>query len=503
MRGALARLYGVLRGPDPRPETFVLAGSLFLRLLALVYLIAFVSLWTQIDGLIGRNGILPAQRFFDEARQQLGASRWYRLPTLCWLSPGDGFLHVMCAAGVVLAILLAAGIAPVPVLLLLWTAYLSLVMAGQTFLSFQWDILLLEAGFLAMFLPGAPWSLRPRLLAAPRREGLFLERFLLFKLMFLSGITKLLSGDATWRDLTALRYHYEAQPLPSWIGWYAHQSPPWFQAVSCVGMYVIEIGLPFLIFAPRRPRLVAAGGLIALQFLIAATGSYCFFNLLTLSLCVLLLDDRLLGRVSGRRLADRAAGTAPAPRRAAVLPAAVLLAAASTIALLDEMLGTAGRGTAVTAAILGPIEPFRTINGYGLFRVMTTQRPEIIIEGSDDGLTWKPYEFRWKPGDPKRRPRFAAPHQPRLDWQMWFAALGPQRSAHWLEGLVRRLLEGSPEVLGLLRENPFPDRPPRLLRMVMYRYRFSDRAARRATGDWWVRERVGVLLPPVSTDPMR
>ncbi len=481
----------------------MLAGSLFLRLLALVYLIAFVSLWTQIDGLIGRNGILPAERFFDAARQQLGASGYYQLPTLCWLSPGDGFLHVLCAAGVMLSLGLAAGIAPVPVLFLLWAAYLSLMIAGQTFLSFQWDILLLEAGFLAMFLPGEPWSLRPRLLAAPRREGLFLERFLLFKLMFLSGITKLLSGDPTWRDLTALQYHYETQPLPSWIGWYAHQLPPWFHALSCAGMYVIEIVLPFLIFAPRRPRLVAAGGLIALQVLIAATGSYCFFNLLTLSLCVLLLDDRVLGRVSGRRLAERAAGIGPARRRAAVLPAALLLAAASALALLDEMLGTARQGTALTAALLGPIEPFRTINGYGLFRVMTTERPEIVIEGSDDGVTWKPYEFRWKPGDPERCPRYAAPHQPRLDWQMWFAALGPQRSAHWLEGLARRLLDGSPEVLGLLRENPFPDRPPRLLRMVMYRYRFSDPASRRTTGDWWQRERVGLPLPPVSKGPMR
>jgi hypothetical protein len=181
----------------------------------------------------------------------------------------------------------------------------------------------------------------------------------------------------------------------------------------------------------------------------------------------------------------------------------VLLGAASAISLLDEMLGTARQGTTVTAAILGPIEPFRTINGYGLFRVMTTTRPEIIIEGSDDGVTWTAYEFRWKPGDLKRRPRFAAPHQPRLDWQMWFAALGPQRSAHWLQGLARRLLEGSPEVLGLLRGNPFPDRPPRLLRMVMYRYRFSDPASRRATGEWWVRERVGLLLPPVSLEAMR
>jgi hypothetical protein len=497
-----------LRRGGAGPDSFVLASSLFLRLLALVYLIAFVSLWTQVDGLIGRNGILPAGRFFDAAREQLGASRYWRLPSLCWLAPGDAFLHVLCAAGVVLALLLAAGAAPVPVLFLLWAAYLSLSIAGQTFLSFQWDILLLEAGFLAMFFPAAPWSIRPRLLDAPAREGLLLERLLLFKLMFLSGITKLLSGDAAWRNLTALEYHYETQPLPSVVGWYAHQLPGWFQKVSCAGMYAIEIGLPFLIFAPRPLRRAAAAGFVLLQVLIAATGSYCFFNLLTLALCVLLLDDLLLARAAWRGLAERAAALGPAPRgplrRRVVAPIAILVAAVSALAIADEMVRTArpGPGNAILAAVLAPGETLRTINGYGLFRVMTTTRPEIVIEGSSDGVTWKPYEFRWKPGDTRRRPRYAAPHQPRLDWQMWFAALGPQRSAHWLEPLARRLLEGSPEVLALLREDPFPEAPPKQLRMVMYRYRFSDPAARRAIGEWWQRERVGMLLPPVSLESL-
>src|SRR5262245_51165206 len=194
-RSMLAAIDRALQGPHPRPESFVLAGEIFLRGLARVYLVAFVSLWTQVEGLIGSNGILPAQDYFMAARQIPSPSRYFKLPTLCWLGAGDGVLHGLCAAGVVLSILLGAGVAPIPVLFLLWADYLSLTIAGQDFLSFQWDILLLEAGFLAMFL--APPTLRPTLLAAPGRSGLWLERLLLFKLMFLSGMTKLLSGDAT------------------------------------------------------------------------------------------------------------------------------------------------------------------------------------------------------------------------------------------------------------------------------------------------------------------
>ncbi len=523
-RPAFSALTRVLCGLDPAPDSWLIARWLFLRLLGVTFLIAFVSLWTQVRGLIGSDGILPVAEHLEWVTTNLGASSRWKVPTLCWIDPGDGYLVAQCAAGVVLSLLLVAGVAPVPVLLLLWLTYLSLCAAGQAFLSFQWDTLLLETGFVAMFLAPADW--RPRLTGQrrPPAVGLWLERWLLFKLMFLSGVTKLLSGDPTWRGLTALDVHYETQPLPSWIGYYAHQLPEWFQRLSVVNMYVIEIGLPFLIFGPRRLRHVAAAGLIGLQILIAATGSYCFFNLLAAILCLLLLDDRLLRRGLPRRFADRFTedrSRPPRPRgwRYATLTAAVVIFTASGLAFLREMVRTQQRpmlpdavvavlDTANRHLLLGGgnqllrwIEPFRTINGYGLFRVMTTERPEIVIEASDDGVTWREYAFRWKPGDVTRRPRFAAPHQPRLDWQMWFAALNPTGNAYWLLSLRDHLLQGTPEVLALLGENPFEDQPPRLIRLMLYRYEFTDPATKRRTGAWWQRELIGTLTRPESRQP--
>ncbi len=502
---------------EPRmcaPETFDLACGIYLRTLGLVFLIAFWSLGTQIDGLVGSEGILPARELFARAAEQLGADRWLKLPSLCWISASDGFLRGLCLAGMLGSALLVVGVCALPILGLLWAMYLSLVVAGREFLSFQWDLLLLEAGFMAMFIAPAGW--RPRLGAAPSKTGLFLQRWLLFKLMFLSGVTKLLSGDPTWRDLTALSFHYETQPLPSWLGYYAHSLPAWFQEWSVAGMYAAEIGLPFFVFGPRRLRLAAAAGLIAFQVLIAATGSYCFFNLLAVALCIPLLPDHLLRRLLPPRL--RPAAPSPGPgriRRRVVLVCAVPVMAVSVMAFERELVRTQDRSTLPAVVVwaldcgdrvvlswgrfvLRVTDPFRTINGYGLFRVMTTSRPEIAIEGSDDGVTWIPYQFTWKAGDPMRRPRYAAPHQPRLDWQMWFAALNPRGNSPWLERLVERLLVGSPEVLDLFEHDPFGGRPPRFIRLLYYQYRFTQPQEKRLSGAWWRRDHAGELVPPVS-----
>ena len=245
--------------------TYLLTRWIFLRALGVIYLVAFVSLWTQISGLIGHDGILPADQFMPAVGQQcdlqgIGPDRFRLLPTLCWLNSSDGFLHFQCAAGTVLAMILIVGIAPVPCLALLWLFYLSLVTVGRDFLGFQWDNLLLEAGFLAIFF--APWQLlpRPSREPPPSRLVLWLLRLLLFKLMFSSGCVKLFSGDPNWRNLTALTFHYQTQPLPTWIGWYANQLPLWFQKASCVGHVRHRTGRAVLIFAPRRLRFCRRGG---------------------------------------------------------------------------------------------------------------------------------------------------------------------------------------------------------------------------------------------------
>ncbi len=493
-RPAATAVTRFLWGSSALAPTYAAAGALFLRLLGLCYLAAFLSLRFQIDGLIGARGVLPVSEFLDWVRQQTGAGRYWLLPTLSWLSAGDTALHLQCAAGIGASLALAAGLVPAWSALAAWALYLSLSVAGQTFLQFQWDILLTEAGLLAVFL-AAPSRLRLRSGLASPRLARFLLVWLLFRLMLSSGVVKLLSGDAAWRDLTALRVHYETQPLPPWTAWFMHQLPAWFQTASCAFLFFVELAVPFLFFAPRRLRRFACAMTILLQVLIAATGNYAFFNLLTVALAVLLVDDEAFpGR--WRAAASAAAGGGRWPRGILVSAAALLLAASSV-----PFMASIGLRPAIPAplvAVYRAVSPLRSANGYGLFAVMTTERPEIVIEGSDDGGTWRPYEFRWKPGDPLRRPRFVAPHQPRLDWQMWFAALGDYRSNPWLMRFLGRLLEGSPEVAALLAVDPFPDRPPRYVRAVLYDYRFTDSEERRRTGAWWKRELRGLYAPVVG-----
>jgi predicted DCC family thiol-disulfide oxidoreductase YuxK len=502
-RPLLSRLTDLLWGAHVVPPGEAVTSWLYLRILAVVFGIAFASLGAQIQGLVGSQGILPASQTLQlmAAHAGAGVSRYVQFPTLCWISSADWFLSGLCAAGIALSVALALGVAPVPCLLLLWAAYLSLATVCPVFLWFQWDGLLLEAAFLAMFL--APWALlpRPRGDGSPTRGGVRSSRWLLFRLLFASAAVKLASGDPTWRDLTALRYHYETQPLPTWLAWYAHQLPLWFQRASAGVTFLVEGLVPFLIFAPRRMRFAAAAIIAGHQLLIAATGNYGFFNVLTLALCVLLLDDGVWPRAWVQRLRGRAeAGGVPAGNgwptwiRRPVLVSVFLLSLVPLCAAVGAPVSWLGPFP--RAYLLA--EPFRTVNGYGLFAVMTKERPEIQIEGSRDGIDWSPYEFRSKPGDPSRRPGFVAPHQPRLDWQMWFAALSNYRSEPWLLRFCECLLRNSSPVLRLLRANPFPDAPPRYIRAVVYRYRFTDPETRRATGAWWRRERLGLFAPVLT-----
>ena len=487
--------------------TYILSRWLFLRLLGLVYLIAFVSLALQVTGLVGEHGILPAAAFLERARGLYGAAAYRLLPTICWLGAGDGALRALCWGGAALALLVLAGVAQAPVLALLWACYLSLSVVGQTFLWFQWDGLLLEAGLLAVLYAPSQWLPSLARERAPSRAVRWLVWLLLFKLMFLSGITKLASGDPTWRQLTALDYHFWTQPLPPWTAWYAQRLPGWVHKGMTLGMFAIELGVPWLIFAPsrlRRLRVAACALLVLGQLGIAVTGNYGFFNLLAIVLCVPLLDDAVLRPVLPLRLA--AGEPEPLWRRRVTVALAALMALLSALTFAREISATLPGGRGADHPLLRAVAPLRSVNGYGLFRVMTTERREIVIEGSADGAHWLEYEFPWKPGAVTRRPRFVAPHQPRLDWQMWFAALDPDGAEPWLAGLVRGLLDGSPEVLSLLDSNPFPAAPPRYVRLVSYRYRFTTSADRSRSGAWWSREFVGYLtgalaLPKTHAPP--
>ncbi|MDE2236732.1 MAG: lipase maturation factor family protein, partial [Elusimicrobia bacterium] len=356
---------------------------------------------------------------------------------------------------------------------------------------YQWDMLLVEATFLAVL--SAPWRWKPELSRwKPPASGVWLTRLLLFRLVFESGCVKLMSGDPSWRSLSALVYHYQTQPLPTWPAWYAHLLPLWAQKLSCALMFAVELGAPWLIWLPRRARLLGGALIAGLMALIAATGNYCFFNALTVLLCLSLVDDQTLGSWASRLIPPPEAEAAP---RRWARPLFALLA---LMALL-QVSGFSGalRPPRALEELLSPLAPLRLVNGYGLFAVMTTERLEIEIEGSRDGRRWRPYRFKWKPDDPARRPRFVEPFQPRLDWQMWFAALGSCRENPWFVSLLVRLLQGSPPVLSLLGENPFPKRPPRYVRSTLYRYRFTEPGQ----SGWWLRRKLGPYCPTLSLSP--
>ena len=484
-----------LWGTHTERATSYFSSWLFLRGLGCIYLIAFLSLWVQIHGLIGSNGISPAEQYLEAVRQQIGTEGYYLVPTLFWLNPSDIFLHFLCAGGVLLSLVLIVGFFPTFTLAGLWVFYLSLVTVGQAFLSFQWDVLLLEAGFLAIFF--APLQLRETFTRAsqPSTAFLWLLRWLLFRLIFASGFVKLAS-DEVWRNLTALNFHYETQPLPTSLGWYVHQLPEGFQKASVIGMFAAELVVPFLIFAPRRLRTIGCIGLVGLQMLIILTGNYCFFNLLTLALCLLLIDDVTWKGLLTKRFMPAIRFIEQPPRRYKRICIAIV---ATLLLLLSGIRFTGQLFRDARFPDVAWIAPFRSVNTYGLFADMTESRPEIIVEGSNDRITWETYQFRWKPGDLTAAPKWVAPHQPRLDWQMWFAALqGSYQRTPWFLNFMGALLQGKPKVLQLLADNPFPDTPPRYIRATLYDYRFTDLATKRSEGTWWHREWKSIYCPAIS-----
>jgi predicted DCC family thiol-disulfide oxidoreductase YuxK len=479
----------LLWGRERYPSTYDLVSWLFLRLLGLTYLVAFVSIGSQITGLVGAEGILPLSRYLNTLAVEHGAERYLFAPTLFWINSSDMALLSACFVGAAASSLLVLNVLTRTMLIVAFVLHLSLWVGLPVFGHIQPDALILEVGLLAIFLT---WG---------SRIVIWLFRWLLFRFMLMSGLVKLLTHDPSWAQLTALEFHYETQPLPTPLAWYAHQLPEWFQQFSALSMFGIELVLPFLIFAPRRLRFVAAWGFLVLQIAISLTGNYYFLNLLTIFLCLFLFDDRALAALLPARFIAHVHYRLPAPGQLATAAAAVL--ASSTV-----MVGLALTWQRIEqrplpeplATIVDTASRFGITNFYGFFGVMSTVRREIVVEGSRDGEHWQAYEFRYKPGDVHRCLSWSIPHHPRLDWTMWFAAGESPYENLWFGDLLYRLLEGAPPVLALLAENPFPDQPPAQVRAMLYRYRFTSEAERDATGDCWVREPLGIYVPPLSLE---
>jgi len=458
-----------------------LSSWLFLKGLALIYLIAFITLSGQIAGLAGANGILPFSETLEHLTKIYGNSAWWRMPTVFWLNASDFALQLACYLGALLALMLLFGRWPQLALVGMFVLYLSLYHAADTFLNFQWDLLLLEAGFLAIFLTRGPSVL-----------VIFLYEFLLFRFRFLSGFFKLESGDSAWAKLSALKYYFETQPLPHLGSWYFHQLPEWLLTGGVLLTFFSELIVPFFIFLPRKFRITAAIITIGMQLIIIASSNHNFVNLLVILLCLFLLDDKIVGKIMPSKLIRKINSKLVKPSRTGtiiLLAAAVLIVNANLSAILE-----------VATKIKLPDFLLKTTNltlDYGIghiyhiFPTMQTQRQELEIQGSNDGQNWHSYGFKYKPGPLSKKPEFNVPHQPRLDWMMWF--LPPQNpgDSYWYKQLLRRLHQGSPQVLSLFAHNPFENKPPKYLRVLAFDYKFTNTEEYKTSGNWWKRQFLG------------
>ncbi len=474
-------------------RSLVFTRFIFLRFLALISFGAFLSFYLQMPGLVGSSGILPAHQLIQAAAD--AGVGFLQLPTLAWISASDTALAAISMGGMVFSILLFVDLFPRLNIFLTWMCYLSLVSVGQVFMSYQWDILLLETLFLSLFI--APSDILPsRIVEPPSRLSAWAMRILLFKLMFLSGISKILSGDPAWQDLSALSYHYLTQPLPMPPAWLFDKLPLVVHQASTAATLVIEIAVPFLVFADRKWRGRAGVVIIGFQLLIMLTGNYTMFNLLAIALALFLLDDWYFTRIRGwmpfQILRGARLRKQTSFERFAVLVLSLVLLL--NVLVFLQFLG-AGVASSPVSGLMQVNSNFHVSNTYGLFAVMTTQRNEIMIQGSMNGNDWENYTFIYKPGELHQAPPVVAPHQPRLDWQMWFAALrdSPPR---WFYIFSHRLLEGSEEVENLLANDPFGDRSPRYVRAIIYEYEFSDWEGLRE-GRWWKRSDRRIYMQPI------
>jgi hypothetical protein len=516
--------------PAEGKNTHLLSRWIFLRALGVIYFSAFYSLLFQIKGLIGPQGILSAADYLSAVSDSLpGWERFWYAPTLLWWSASDHVLLVLCWVGVAASLAIVLNLWPRASLLVSLLCFLSFVAAARDFSGYQSDGMLLEAGFISMFF--APRGLRPGLGAAhaPSRASLFLLRWEWFRIYFESGVVKLASHDYSWRHLTAMDDYYQNGPLPTWIGWYVQQLPHWFHAATAFMTLAAELGLVFMLFLPRRFKIICFFILTPFQIGIILTANYTFLNYLVLVLGFLLLDDGFIRSVLPRRWqSPEPTASAPdvyqEPRATHVLAARIekwlrplrrLIAVVSlswvfytTTALLAATLGLTNwlESRPLVRKLLWDwpveaLEPFRIANSYGLFAVMTHERYEIEFQGSQDGQTWVEYPFRYKPQDIKKAPGIYAPYQPRFEWNLWFASLGGWRQNMFVLKTQERLLRGDPGVLALFAKNPFPGGPPRQVRSVVWQYWFTDIPTKRKTGAWWRRQLQGLYAPVLERQP--
>ncbi|MFM6929536.1 MAG: lipase maturation factor family protein [Bdellovibrio sp.] len=473
-------------------NSYYIASWVLEKVLAISYFVAFLSLSTQVLGLYGKQGILSIDHLLNLLDKELGADRFLHLPSVFWFLSTDTALKGICLLGMTAASLAFLGFSQSWMLLLCWVFYLSFVSVGQIFLSYQWDSLLLELGFLGIFFAPLKIEWTPLLGYQIHPLLMGLVWLLTFKLMFSSGVVKLTNKDASWKNLTALDYHFWTQPLPNPISYFFAKLPPLVLKACTATMFFIELVVPFFIFVPGKTQMIAACLLIFLQILIIATGNFAFFNLITLGLCLSVVPDQFWVFSSSAIRQTQQSTLVASLLIVVLLPAHIFW-------IYKTVFEKSQRGDFLLP-YMRFIYPWRLSNPYGLFAVMTKSRPELILEGSMDGNTWQEYEFNFKPGNIHKAPPFIAPFQPRMDWQMWFASLETFNENLWLQNLITRLFEESNDVKDLIALDPFAGRAPQYLRIVKYDYTFSSFSDLKKNGQWWHRTSLGVYSPTFARD---
>lgn len=463
------------------PASYTYAAHLLPRLLGLIYFFALGALLLQIKGLIGKDGILPLKKFLEFIHFYHPEKKFSLTPTLFWINCSDRAIVGLTLVGTLLSLTLMFGYYPSLILALLFIIHLSIVTAGQDFLSFGWEGLLLEITFQTFLIS---------LTAVPTMMVWISLNFLLLRFHLQAGTNKLFYGDSSWKDLTAIAYHYQSQPLPNTVAWYAHKLPMSFQKMSVVLMYLIEIVVPFGLFFGEGIRLFTFITLFSLQYLIWLTGNFSYLNFLTAVFLVILVSNSYL---SPFFTYESQQIETPLFLEIALSAIGVILISLQSLRLWHHF-----SPTSFCSKIFRKLSPFHLVNTYAIFAGMTKVRYEIVVEGSEDGAEWKEYLFSYKPSEVTRRPRRIAPYQPRLDWQMWFLPFHEFESAEWFQKFLYHLLKGTPSVLQLIRYNPFKDQPPRYIRAVIYEYQFTSWAEKNSNGNWWKRSFVDFYSPMLS-----
>lgn len=476
----------ILYGDSFRPDTFLKGSVLFYRGLGGIYAVALVSLFVQIKGLFLSSGLFP----ISVSTSFISWSSFLSKPSLFLISQSDVFILGVLITGIALSILLMAGYYPIILTSVLWFIYLSFVNSGQLFMSFQWDVLLLEVSFLSIFL--YPYfTSHVSTFSKMSSFFHFLIKLLLFRVMFFSGLVKVLSGDVSWMSLTALNVHFYTQPLPHIMSWLAFQLPEWVKYISTGAVLFLELCCSWLLFFPRRWRHVSVVLIVILMVMIMGTGNYGFFNILVCVMAVLMISDHAMPIRFNRIIGAQKVVYSPCSSyyRWGVL---VLIGSFLLIATLSSELR---RVNLTSIPSIRHFNSFHLINNYGLFAVMTQARVELDIQGSNDGIVWSSYQFKYKPNSVYDYPKLVFPHQPRLDWQLWFVPLRPYSSMSWINVLIKELFQGNSAVLSLFDQVPFVE-PPKYIRVIGSNRVFSTFSEYKNTGMWWI-ERETMLYTPV------